>query len=158
MICPKCKKENTKDAAFCRFCGNPIAEDGTGVPEVLPTTQGKRFVNYILDLILFYPYGFLFGLVVGGFIDIEVINDTLLGLILVLSYYILFELIWAKTPAKFITRTKVVMRNGKKPEFKDIVVRTLIRFIPFEAFSFLGSKNPLGWHDKWSKTMVIDDK
>ena len=65
--------------------------------------------------------------------------------------------IWSKTPAKFITKTKVITEYGEKPSFKTIFIRTLVRFVPFEAFSFLSPERPRGWHDRWSKTIVIDD-
>lgn len=160
MLCTKCKKQNIKDAKFCKFCGNPI--ESTSEPiKPLPTTQGKRFANYILDIIGLYVASFIIGILLGflGLYGlIENMNEYLYGAMVGLIFYTLFEYNWGKTPAKFITKTKVVMSNGKKPEFRDIVVRTLIRLIPFEAFSFLGSKNPTGWHDRWSKTMVIDDK
>ena len=66
-----------------------------------------------------------------------------------------FEQCLGKTPAKYITRTQVLAVDGKKPAFAAIVVRNLCRFIPFEAFSFLGEK---GWHDQFSNTIVVEDK
>ena len=161
MICPKCKKQITETAKFCNFCGSQIIKTAKKIFKSLPTTQGKRFANYIIDSIAIYVFIFVVGFIlslVGLYGLIENINNYLLGITLTLIFYTFFEYNWSKTPAKFITKTRVVMNNGKKPEFWDIVVRTLVRFIPFEAFSFLGSRNPTGWHDRWSKTMVIDDK
>ena len=43
----------------------------------------------------------------------------------------------------------------KELKFNDILVRTFCRYIPFEAFTFLGNKSPIGWHDKLSKTIVV---
>ena len=34
---------------------------------------------------------------------------------------------------------------------------TLVRMVPFEPFSFLGSPHPVGWHDRWSGTRVVSD-
>jgi uncharacterized RDD family membrane protein YckC len=48
------------------------------------------------------------------------------------------------------------MMDGTKPTFQKIVIRSLVRIIPFEAFSLL-SPNPRGWHDTLSDTIVIDD-
>lgn len=157
MKCPQCKKENREDANFCRFCGNPMSERNKKEFELLPTTQGKRFLNLILDYISMCIVGFFLGVVFAILeIGIEGIS-YIFGIMVVLLYYVFFESIWAKTPAKFITKTRVVTINGEKPKFSDIFARAFIRCIPFEAFSFLGSKNPVGWHDKWTKTMVIDD-
>jgi len=160
MICPKCKKQISKIAKFCRFCGSPV-EVVKRAFKPSPAARGKRFANYIIDIIGFYIASFIIGilLVLFGFYGlIENMNDYVYGVVVGLIFYTFFEYNWGKTPAKFITKTKVVMSNGKKPGFWDIVVRTLIRFVPFEPFSFLASKNPTGWHDRWSKTMVIDDK
>jgi uncharacterized RDD family membrane protein YckC len=69
-------------------------------------------------------------------------------------YYICFESLLQQTPAKMMTRTRVITEDGRKPSPGQIIKRTLIRFIPFEAFTFLsadGSK----WHDRWSKTRVV---
>jgi uncharacterized RDD family membrane protein YckC len=71
----------------------------------------------------------------------------------IISYYFLFEWIFGRTPGKFITRTKVVAVSGNKPNFGQILGRTLARIVPFEVLSFLG-KNSLWWHDRWSNTLV----
>lgn len=34
------------------------------------------------------------------------------------------------------------------------MIRTLARFIPFEAFSCIGGRS---WHDRFSETFVVDD-
>ena len=55
-----------------------------------------------------------------------------------------------------ITKTRVVTEDGQKPTAMNILGRTACRFIPFDAFSFLGSK-AVGWHDSISKTHVINE-
>ena len=60
-----------------------------------------------------------------------------------------------RTIGKLITRTKVVMENGEKPSSEAIIIRSLCRMIPFDAFSFLGDPSR-GWHDTISKTYVVD--
>lgn len=70
-------------------------------------------------------------------------------------YYILCEyFLKGKTLAKFYTETKVVKLNGSRPDFMDVAGRSLLRYIPLEAF--LGASQK-GWHDTMSKTMVIKD-
>ena len=125
---------------------------------IYPASGGKRFANYLLDIIFFYIFAFIFGIILAfiGLGDlIEDANDLLLGIIIVLLYYVPLESIFGRTIAKFITRTKVVTVSGDKPSFGNILGRTLCRFIPFEAFSFLGGE-AVGWHDSISKTRVID--
>ncbi|MHC4365583.1 MAG: RDD family protein, partial [Planctomycetota bacterium] len=79
------------------------------------------------------------------------------GLSYVFLYYFIFEAICQRTPAKFITGTKVIASVGSKPTVGTIAKRTLIRFVPFEPFSILGEK-VYGWHDRWSGTYVIKAK
>lgn len=67
-------------------------------------------------------------------------------------YYVLYESIFSRTPAKYLTRTRVTLNDGSRPPFGTILKRTLIRFVPFEPFSFLGSGK---WHDSWSNTYVL---
>ena len=72
----------------------------------------------------------------------------------VFFYFFLCEVLWQRTLAKLITGTKVVTVYGTKPTFDAIGMRTLLHFVPFEPLSFLG-KNPGGWHDRWSGTVVV---
>jgi uncharacterized RDD family membrane protein YckC len=55
---------------------------------------------------------------------------------------------------KLITGTRVVTESGEVPTARQILIRTVVRFVPFEAFSFLGSSGT-GWHDTWSGTRVV---
>ena len=80
--------------------------------------------------------------------------DYTLAVITGLIYFSVLEASTGRTIAKYITKTKVVNEKGEKPDFGTALVRSLARFIPFEAFSFLGSGT--GWHDKFSNTRVIE--
>ena len=69
------------------------------------------------------------------------------------AYYLGFETLFGKTPAKWLTRTRVITNAGNRPTFGHIFKRTLVRFVPFEGLSFLGRGR--GWHDRWSRTRVV---
>ena len=77
------------------------------------------------------------------------------GIVLYILYYSLFEGLTGRTLAKFITRTKVVDKDGEKPDFRKILIRTITRLVPFEWLSFMGEGT--GWHDTWSKTIVVEN-
>ena len=111
-------------------------------------SEGKRFINFILDYILILIVSFVVAAFFGS-------TNTLLMLFVVLLYYFVFETSIQKTPAKFITRTKVVRPDGSKPDVASIAKRTLIRFIPLEP---LFPKEGKWWHDRWSGTQVIRDR
>jgi len=134
------------------------------------TTKLRRFGNYLIDMIIFrmllFPVAFFIGYIVAvcglaGPVFWELIDSPITGWLLTISifflYYFAFEVIWQRTPGKFITGTKVVTPDGRKPATYAIAVRTLARLVPFEPFSFLG-KEANGWHDKWSCTTIVRAK
>jgi len=166
-----------KPADFEDYCNSYIEdselkqkmESNKNENEILNKTasQGKRFANYLIDLICFMIFSFIFGAILGIVLAIvspsslsifeqdNKLIDYLLGFIAGMIYYSILEATTGRTIAKFITKTKVVNEEGVKPDFGTILLRSLCRFIPFEPFSFLGSDNS-GWHDKLSKTRVIE--
>jgi len=131
--------------------------------------KAKRFGNNFIDSIICYAivlvigefgnllyanYGYD-GLAIGN-LESSLEKFNLLYIVISTMYYGLFESFSARTPAKHITGTKVVMRDGTKPDSTAILIRTLCRLIPFEAFSFLFGQFAIGWHDSISKTLVVD--
>jgi uncharacterized RDD family membrane protein YckC len=130
-------------------------------------SQGKRFLNYLLDMVFIMIFIFIFSLILGIVLAIvapSVVSDLgesnllfeyLVGFIAMIIYYTSFEAITGRTIAKYITKTKVVTETGEKPYFKMILVRSLCRFIPIEPFSILFNDG-LGWHDSISKTRVVN--
>lgn len=120
--------------------------------------NGTRFSNFLLDG--FFFAGILWGIyLLLVLLDLPfLIEENDLGIIIYciaqVAYYYFFESVLDRTPAKFITTTKVVNMDGSKPNNKQILIRSLSRLIPFEPFSFLFGGT--GWHDKFSDTMVVD--
>ena len=112
--------------------------------------SGQRFANYFIDT--FAIVGLSYYLVN----NITLNDPRVLYLIVFLCYYSLSEWLFGKTLGKLITKTTVIRDNGKKIYFATALIRTLIRLVPFEALSFLG-KVPHGWHDKFTKTIVLPD-
>lgn len=163
MFCKKCGEAVTAEMEFCGKCGTSV-KDSNQVQTGGYTTAGigRRISNYILDkAFLTAVVGVLnltltFTVFVGKTASFSYfITSLLINILLWLAYYLVLEGVWQKTPAKFITKTKVVMVDGSKPPFKNILGRTFARIIPFEEFSFLFSSFPVGWHDSLSKTIVV---
>ena len=69
-------------------------------------------------------------------------------------YYTFFEAIFARTPGKFLSYSKVVTSKGKKPNVLWIVLRSLVRLTLIDLFfqPFLGKT----LHDYLSKTDVVE--
>lgn len=129
-------------------------------------TSKTRVINYALDQLFIFIIMMIFGvgviLLFGinseiyNFIFVNNIASIIITLIVNTLYYIIFESAFGRSPAKFITHTKVLTVTGKTPDFSTIILRTLCRYIPFEPFSFLES-NTSGWHDTLSNTIVINE-
>ncbi len=132
----------------------------TDLSRLEPCNSDRRLINLFLDYFCYLVFSLSIGLAagfIGGEAAVDLFNsipNLLLGFIIITIYFVMFEATTGRSPAKYLTGTKVVTLDGKKPGFLQILIRTLCRFIPFEQFSFLG-KNPRGWHDKISKTMVV---
>ncbi|NMM50579.1 RDD family protein [Marinigracilibium pacificum] len=122
------------------------------------SSHGKRLGGYIIDRVIISLcfYGALFVITLSGssfFLNLNNVFFFLISLGWTVTYYLLFEGIFGRTPAKMMMNMKVVSEKGGKPDGVEIFARTLFRLVPFEGFSFLGEK---GWHDDWSKTTVVD--
>lgn len=69
-------------------------------------------------------------------------------------YYLIFEYSKGQTLGKMITRSKVVsITENKDYFFIQIILRTLMRFIPLDILSYLFLYR--GLHDWISKTNII---
>ncbi|PZR09226.1 MAG: RDD family protein [Flavobacterium psychrophilum] len=131
----------------------------TQTPLLQPAKKGTRLSNLIVDTILFnliiMAHAFAFDWM-GNVVPEE--GSNWLGVyyfVLYFAYYFLFEWFFNKSPAKFITATKVVSKHGGKPSLKEILIRSLCRLIPFDGLSYIFSET--GWHDALSHTMVVDN-
>ena len=130
-------------------------------------SKGQRFLNCIIDLFIVYVLTIgigagvnILGQLTGNFklsewiVSLTLIENLIFGLVVLFFYYAIMEMYLSRTIGKYFTKTLVVKHNGTKPEVKSIIVRTLVRVIAFEAFSFLND-NARGWHDTLSVTYVV---
>ena len=91
-------------------------------------------------------------------LDEDFFFSRIVGSLLLFFYYFGVEtLLGGKSLGKFVTKTRVVDYEGRVPSPNTFFVRSISRIVPFEIFSFLGQRKD-GWHDRWSKTMVIDEQ
>jgi uncharacterized RDD family membrane protein YckC len=137
------------------------------VTDDLLATRGQRFLNCILDLLIVHII--LASIVTTVVIIGDVTNNyeltnwmeskttlekLLFWSIMLFLYYFLTETYFSRTLAKYFTKTIVVTKEGSRPNKRTISIRTLSRFIPLEAFTFLGT-NVRGLHDLFSDTYVV---
>ena len=125
--------------------------------------MGKRFANHVLDTLFIYVIAMIFGFAMAFLspdslfflTEDNIALQYLFSFVVVGFYYALFEALTGRTPAKMITKTKVINMDGESPDIGTILIRTLCRFIPFDALSFLFSQDT-GWHDRLSGTRVVN--
>lgn len=158
---------NTMDSQFDPYAapsvpGSGASDNSSQSPWELASAS-RRFVNYIIDTVFGYV-AVLVAMIVGFVVD-AIVGDPAIerflektnyypAMLVLGLYYVFFEGLWQRTPAKWITGTVVVREDGKRPSFGGILIRSLVRFVPFDGLSFLG-KTGVGWHDTWSKTRVV---
>ncbi|MCF2217802.1 RDD family protein [Chryseobacterium sp. PS-8] len=129
------------------------------------SSKGKRFANYIIDLIIFYILlSLIFAFLIlispafnGWLSNAGEIEQRLLSIASYAIYMFSVEMITGgRSVGKFITGTKVIMIDGTKPTFGQLLLRNIFRSIVLiDQLSFLGEN---GFHDSWSNTRVIDIK
>lgn len=142
-------------------------EEYTTYREVKVITGWARFGHYIIDAVILWVVQSLINAAFGFAVGFEAsrrvtdIDDlfalqmklSLIGLSVSFIYYCVFEIMFSSTPGKMMLGRIVIDEYALKPEPGSIVIRSLSRLVPFEAFSCLADR---GWHDRWSKTFVVD--
>lgn len=140
-------------------------EEYIGKREVKSLSTPLRMANFVIDMILYqiittvivYIFSMAQALVRDNVsYDLTVQLGFGLSMLAIYPlYYLIFEFLLQRTPGKYITKTIVVNEYGEKPDLGAILLRTMLRLVPFEVFSCYGDKYSYGWHDKYSKTWTI---
>ena len=121
------------------------------------TGFGTRVFNFIIDTLI--VFGITYG--INTWWDFYVMYWQypfipfyvfFFGFIFI--YYIFFEGIFKRSPAKWLTISKVANRQGDKPAFWQILIRSLIRLTIIDCFFIPFLDKPL--HDYLSKTEVVE--
>ncbi len=130
---------------------------------VLPRRVTKRRIrfshyfidNFYLNLLLLKVFGFQLAVSLNDFSmgNYNFFTPAFyIGLFMsAFLYYTVSESIFSQSIGKMITGAYVRSENGQSPNFGQILLRSICRYIPFEAFSFLPSPM-VKWHDKFSNT------
>jgi len=137
-------------------------------PQLIQASGGKRFINFLVDYIIFiallFGAGILWALLSPD--TISAINDNagsgiidrILTLLLYGFYMGCVEAVTrGRSLGKLITGTKAVNEDGSVLRAGTAFKRGFSRVVPFEIFSALGAPS-YPWHDKWNHTYVVDIK
>lgn len=121
---------------------------------------GSRFFHAFIDLLIINTMGMILQIVIWGINeDISLFLQLLtsfffsfFSFLIIPVYYALCETIWQSTPGKMLFGRVVINEYAEKPEGTTIIIRSLVRLIPFESFSCFAER---GWHDRWTDTWVV---
>ena len=145
---------------------NPYAPPKADVadPKVSPgndtlASRSRRFVNFLVDMIAYYILLIIVAVIImlmdPLFVDqIEGPGGYVFGASVLILYYLPSEALFGRTLGKLLTRTRTVSESGDTPTFSQVLRRTLVRLVPFEALTFC-RKPGIGLHDRWSATRVV---
>lgn len=131
-----------------------LLDDGIVTPleyHPMAVGSGLRFANNLIDTVAFYLVFLVFTTLTLGL-------GIFLSLPLFIAYYAVLEATTGKTLGKMLTGCKVITETGEKPDFGTALLRTIIRVVPFEAFSIFFGDDGRMWHDRWAKTYVVKDE
>lgn len=130
----------------------------------------RRFFNWAIDyacftllsIALFIPYTVWLAMQgdEAGLAALEqpnFVRDYGIGILGMLLYYVPMEGLFGFTIGKLVTGTRVVDEQGGRPTWRQVLIRTAMRFVPFEPLSAFGEKGsePRPWHDTVAKTRVV---
>jgi uncharacterized RDD family membrane protein YckC len=124
--------------------------------ETKKVSSFTRFLNFIIDGIVWFIIVAILTVQLSAKDAIQMLFGYFIFFASFIGYYAFMETKYQKTIGKFITKTKVVTKNGTKPNAGDILRRTFCRLIPFDRVSYLFTSN--GFHDRLSETTVIKDE
>ena len=134
-------------------------------------SQGQRFLNWLIDnLFMRFALSYASGYAVG-YLLLAIAPDFLmeiaygergwrfwtLAYIVGIFNYIIYYTICEKafrgyTLGKLLSVTRAIRNDGAELTFKDAILRSLSRIVPFEVLSALAG---IPWHDSWTDTTVV---
>lgn len=118
---------------------------------------GTRVINFLADTFIIGVISFIINKVWLFYVvywKYPYINPMLFFAAVLFIYYFLFELIWARTPGKWLSYTKVTDKKGLKPGFIQIFLRSIARLIIIDCFFIPFLNKTL--HDYVSRTEVVE--
>lgn len=126
----------------------------------------RRFFNWVLDetmlvALLTLPVIAIYTLDDDGYVawldEMPWWQDRLVGMLFAVLYYTALEGAAGVTVGKLLTGTRVVGEDGRRIGFRQALLRSLSRLVPFEMFSVLlaDDGDARGWHDRWPRTRVV---
>jgi uncharacterized RDD family membrane protein YckC len=118
---------------------------------------GTRVFNFLIDTVLIFIITYIVFKIRNWYVfyyHVKAINFGYIFFGVLFIYYSLFEIFFSRTPGKWMSYTKVVNQQNKKPNVGQILLRSLIRITIIDMFFFPFFDKTL--HDYLSKTDVVE--
>lgn len=118
---------------------------------------GTRVINFLVDTILvfFIAYGlYKWWSFYVMYWEYKFFPFYMFFYATILFYYTTFELIWSRTPGKWLSISKVRSAAGGRPSWYQVVLRSLLRLTVIDCFFIPFLDRPL--HDALTKTRVVE--
>lgn len=162
-----------EEANYTQPAESGLSEQLISEIQLIPASTGQRFLNFLIDnLLMRFGLSFLTGAGVGVLLGLlfpeyilrisenpDGVDLLLLAYLIWIINTLLYYTICEKgfkgyTLGKLITGTRAIRNDGNELTFKDALLRSLCRLVPFEWLSGFGYP----WHDSWTNTMVIKSR
>ena len=118
---------------------------------------GTRILNFLVDTLIIFVITYIVFKVRNWYViyyHVRYFNFGWFFMIVLFIYYTFFEMLFARTPGKWCSYTKIVDRRGLKPSLIAVLVRSLVRLILIDMFFIPFLDKPL--HDNLSKTELVE--
>lgn len=162
-----------EDANYNQETESGLSGELISASQLVPATRAQRSLNFLIDnLLMRFGLSFLTGAGVGVLLALLfpeymlrlsespesfdlLLFAYLIWIVNTLLYYTICEKGFkGYTLGKLITGTRAIRNDSNELTFKDALLRSLCRLVPFEWLSGFGYP----WHDNWTKTMVIKSR
>lgn len=119
--------------------------------------DGTRILNFLIDgfLVCLLSYAaFKYWNFYVIYWHFKPINFWWFVATVLFVYYSFFEIIWARTPGKWFSGSKVIDLAGNQPSVLQVLGRSLLRLIVIDFLFNAFWGKPL--HDKLTRTEVVE--
>ena len=118
---------------------------------------GTRIINFLIDTLIIFAIAYAVFKIRNWYVfyyHVKYFNFGYFFFAVLFLYYTFFEALFARTPGKWMSYTKVVNQKNSKPSFVQVLIRSLIRLTIIDMFFFPFFDKTL--HDYLSKTEVVE--
>ncbi len=124
---------------------------------------GTRVLNFLIDTIIIFFISYWISKMnqwyaeqykIAGYTFKYYYPFSTIFFAVLFVYYTLMELVFTRTIGKFLSYSKVVNAEGKRPNFFQVIIRSAVRLTIIDIFFIPFLDKTL--HDYFSKTNVVE--